>query len=236
MTILMYHSIGAPEGGKHPVLFVSKQEFADQLSTLNQMGISTVTGLDYLRRLNDPRSANAVWLTFDDGQIDNYEAAFPLLMEAKVPATFFVNVDPCLTGKAGFIPLSALREMADSGMEIGSHTLSHPRLTKLSRGEIRREVFESKQRLEQALGRKCPSFCYPFGDHNRAVINTVKEAGYESACTTIRDNRNRSVDRYRLHRAMVQPGRTGWRFRYLFGSIYHWVHERKNRKRWKLDR
>ncbi len=126
-----------------------------------------------------------------------------------------------------------MKEMQSAGMDIGSHTCSHPRLARLSRDQMREEVTASKKRLEDTLGVEVASFCYPYGNFDDAVVEAVKEAGYKLATATIRDNRNTPEDRYRLKRAMVQPGRTGRKFRYLFSPIYHWVHDRKNKRRWK---
>lgn len=232
-TILMYHYIGDPVPGEpHAGLSVPLEEFRAQLLALRRMDRRTITGSEYGEGLRDGSLGNTVWLTFDDGHIDNYELAFPLLAERGMRASFFVIVEKSLGGEKGFIPIQALREMAETGMEIGSHTLTHPRLAKISPAQARKEIFDSRKRLEDALGREVVSFCAPYGNWNRSIIEMTREAGYRLMLSTIRDNRNTESDRWKLKRAMIQPGRTGWRFRYVFSPLYHWVHERKNRRRW----
>ena len=233
-AVLMYHYLGEPApDDPHRGLWVPAGEFREQLALLARMGRRTVTGAEYAAGLGTRALKNAVWLTFDDGRIDNYDAALPALREAGARATFFVIAERSLGGAKDYIPLSCLREMVAAGMEIGSHTLTHPKLPRLSPAQLRDEIIGSKKRLEDALGIEVVSFCYPYGSLNNTARELVREAGYRAAVSTIRDNRNGAADRFALRRAMVQPGRTGLQFRYLFSPLYHWIHGYKNRRRWK---
>ncbi len=233
----MYHYIDPPprEDDRHAGLYVPPGEFRGQLALLTSMKIRSVTPEEYDRGIEEPGVLNkTAWITFDDGRIDNYQKAFPLLAEAGHRATFFVVAGDSLGGsRADRIGVSMMREMLDAGMSIGSHTLTHPRLARLDAETLRREVRDSKARLEDALGTEVASFCYPFGNWNAEVIQAVKDAGYRLAVSTIRGNRNGPEERWTLKRAMVQPGRTGLKFRYLFSPLYSLIHERKNRRRWK---
>jgi peptidoglycan/xylan/chitin deacetylase (PgdA/CDA1 family) len=100
-----------------------------------------------------------------------------------------------------------VREMADAGIEIGSHTTTHPALSGLSREEAMRELAESKKLLEAKLGRTVNSFAYPFGgpqhftDESRRLVG---EAGYAAACTTIRGINRENADPLALLRVGVQ--------------------------------
>lgn len=76
-----------------------------------------------------------------------------------------------------------LREMDAAGVEIGSHTVTHQILTKVSRERLRYELRESRARLESMLGRKVPLLGYPNGDHNRTVQKEAARAGYQCAVT-----------------------------------------------------
>lgn len=249
--------------GPHAALTVPAEEFASHLRALTAMGRRTVTSADYeaalvgepAGRACDVRESSGTsagtsadgeaglaaggarrdvaWITFDDGTADNHELALPLLADHGHRATFFVIAERCLGGAPGYMGPAALREMIAAGMEIGSHTLTHPRLARLDADAMRREVHDSKARLEDALQVPVRAFCYPYGNWSPAVVEEVRRAGYALAPSTIRDNRNTPADRYTLRRIMVQPGRTGWRFRYAFSPLYHWLHARKNRRRWK---
>jgi peptidoglycan/xylan/chitin deacetylase (PgdA/CDA1 family) len=233
--ILMYHYIGDPSPhDPHRGLWVPRNEFRAQLAILNRMGRRSIDPGEYDHQLAN-RTGKSVWLTFDDGRIDNHREALPELKAAGHRATFFVTVEPCLRGDEGFMPLAALRELLAEGMSIGSHTLTHPRLARLDGPSLRREIVDSKHRLEDALGVAVTSFCYPYGNWNAEVIELVQQAGYQLAVSTIRGNRNTEEDRWKLKRAMVQPGRCGWRFRYLLTPPYHWLHTFKNRNKWKQD-
>ncbi len=234
-TILTYHYVGdAPaDAGSHKSLFVPKHEFESQLRAIKKMGLETVSPEEFHAGLLAKDLKRKVWLTFDDGRLDNYELAFPLLKEAGLKATFFIIADHSLGCEPGYITVPMMKEMLAAGMSIGSHTLTHPHLARIPAEQLAREVAASKQQLEDALGVAVTSFCYPYGNFNAAVQEEVRAAGYLLATATIRDNRNCDADRWQLRRAMVTPGKSRSRFRYMFSSLYHWLHEWKNRKRWK---
>jgi peptidoglycan/xylan/chitin deacetylase (PgdA/CDA1 family) len=123
----------------------------------------------------------AVALTFDDGYLDNYQAAFPVLCELKLPGTFFVTSG--MVGEKGFMTWEMLTDMSRvSGIEIGSHGLFHKPLADLPESEARRSVFDSKKAIEDRLGRPVKAFSYPSGSFNDRVVELVREAGYEYAC------------------------------------------------------
>ncbi len=74
-----------------------------------------------------------------------------------------------------------LRELVAHGVEIGSHTTTHPRLTQISDSELKDELHGSKERLETELGRPCRFLAYPFGDHDARVRAAARAAGYIAA-------------------------------------------------------
>jgi len=92
------------------------------------------------------------------------------------------------------------REMFDAGVEIGSHTLTHPILTGLSDERLREEVVHSRDRIQTALGRKVETFCYPNGDHDFRTRREVARAGYELAVTTDFGLNNEQDDPLELRR------------------------------------
>src|SRR5262245_37608747 len=92
------------------------------------------------------------------------------------------------------------REMADAGVEIGSHTLTHPILTGLSDDRLREEVSRSRDRIQTALGRKVETFCYPNGDHDLRTQREVAGAGYRLAVTTDVGLNNKLSDPLALRR------------------------------------
>jgi peptidoglycan/xylan/chitin deacetylase (PgdA/CDA1 family) len=147
----------------------------------------------------------AVAITFDDGYVDNYEFAFPLLHDRCLPATFFLTVgliekDPAVLARTQMLgrttyddvrPLewAHVRTMHAAGMEIGAHTYSHPNLAVLSQPRARDELCRSKQIIEDRLGDQVRSMAYPFGKPGRHFTDEttalVEEAGYEYACAVL---------------------------------------------------
>ncbi|MFN0085101.1 MAG: polysaccharide deacetylase family protein [Blastocatellia bacterium] len=92
------------------------------------------------------------------------------------------------------------REMDRNGVEIGSHTRTHPILTNINDEQLRRELHESRLRLEEVLGRRVEQFCYPNGDNDDRVQREVARAGYRIAVTTVSGLNKRGDDPLRLHR------------------------------------
>jgi peptidoglycan/xylan/chitin deacetylase (PgdA/CDA1 family) len=158
------------------------------------------------RILGTPRRARpAVAITFDDGYLDNYEFAFPLLHDRRLPATFFLTAgliekDPAVLARTQMLGRSTyddvrplewdqVRTMHAAGMEIGAHTYSHPNLAVLSRSKARDELCRSKQIIEERLGQPVWSMAYPFGKPGRhftdETATLVEEAGYKYACAVL---------------------------------------------------
>ncbi len=162
-----------------------------------------------------PLPDRAVVLTFDDGFRDNYEHAFPVLQRYAMPATIFLVAGyvgterlPVLTG-APVVPRpldwAQVREMHGRGIEFGSHTLTHPPLSRLPHDAAWREIRESRQVIEDHLGAPVRAFCYPRGDFDRAVKAMVREAGYRVACTTRPGVNAARSDPFALRRTYVGP-------------------------------
>ncbi len=150
------------------------------------------------------RSENSrpvVSITFDDGYADNCEYALPLLTENGIRATFFLTAglldrdDSTLDRfqRLWRIERDLIRpllwdqvaEILDAGMEVGAHSYSHPNLARLAAHELERELGNSKQVLEDRLGRAITMMAYPFGrprlHFTDNVVNAVQRAGYDLA-------------------------------------------------------
>lgn len=138
-------------------------------------------------------------VTFDDA-FRNIEAALPALESLAVPVTVFVCPDFADRPRALDVPelrdraahagheletmgWDALRDLAQRGTEVGSHTLSHVHLTTLSDFDLRRELTESAERVESELGRPCRFLAYPYGENDVRVRAAARAAGYLAAFT-----------------------------------------------------
>lgn len=176
---LMYHAITDDLSYiEYSINAVSPVTFEEQLKILKEEGYDTLffDDLDEVYKYKKP-----VILTFDDGFIDFYTNAFPLLKKYNIKATVFmvVNYINC----ENYCTLDALKEMRDSGIiKIESHTLTHPYLTSLSISNIEEQVNKSADLLNDYLGTNTNALCYPYGDYNNQVDGIVKKK-YKFAIT-----------------------------------------------------
>jgi peptidoglycan/xylan/chitin deacetylase (PgdA/CDA1 family) len=139
----------------------------------------------------------ALHVTFDDA-FCSVAAALPTLQRLRIPATVFACAGYADDGRPLDVPeLSAdaaahpaelatmpwdeLRTLADAGVEIGSHTVTHPHLTRLDDAQLRQELGESRERIGDELGRECRYLAYPYGDENQRVRAAARSAGYAAA-------------------------------------------------------
>ena len=121
-------------------------------------------------------------LTFDDGASSDYTVAFPVLRELGLRATFFVV--PTLVDNPGYVTWGQLLEMVAAGMEVGSHSLTHPFVHALDRAGLLHEFGESKRILEQRLGVAVRSASLPRGWEPPALRPVLEELGYRAFCTS----------------------------------------------------
>lgn len=192
--VLMYHSISRPAGGPDD-LCVSPERFGEQMLALRRAGLRGVS----MRELRSAAAAGAarrlVGLTFDDAYRDFLEAAVPVLERHGFTATVFA-VAGMLGGenswehrggerpRLALLDAAGLREASERGMEVGSHTMTHPRLSGLQGEALEREVAGSRQLLQEELGLPVEGLCYPYGDLSPAAVSAARRAGYCYACAT----------------------------------------------------
>ncbi len=190
IPILTYHKLGPrPARVRLKGLYVGESLFARQLAELRAAGF----GPGSLDAWNARPGAKVV-ITFDDGYVNVLRLGLEPLRRAGLaaiqflPANFLgrLNEWDVAEGEApeAIMDPVQVREWLAAGHDIGSHSLSHPRLTRLSPAEAREEITGSRKKLEDLFGRRIVHFCYPYGDWNEAVRDLVREAGYQTACTT----------------------------------------------------
>jgi peptidoglycan/xylan/chitin deacetylase (PgdA/CDA1 family) len=192
VPILMYHKIGVrPRRVRLKGLYVTPAVFARQVQELADAGFSSALPGETFPAESIPAR---VVLTFDDGFRNVFENAMEPLASHGLRAIQFLV--PHFLGKLNEWDLregEAAESLMDpiqvkdwiaAGHQIGSHSMSHARLTRLTLRDAREEVFASKKKLEDTFGIPIEHFCYPYGDWNKAVRDLVIEAGYRTACTT----------------------------------------------------
>lgn len=242
MAILTYHHIAdCPFGQEdHRGLYVPPSLFRQQLAWLKSAGYQSVN-LDTIvagLRGDKPLPTRWVCITFDDGFRNNYLEALPALQEHGYSATVFlitdrVNRRPQTGAWDDYLSHDEVQHMRNAGIQFGSHTHTHPRLTKLSSEDALVELETSRDILQNDFGIQPEWFCYPYGNFSPRIADLVKKAGYNAALSTIRDNRIKPDQLYWLPRVMVMNDTTPQRLRYMLSTTYHLVHAWKNRRRWK---
>ncbi|MBN2018003.1 MAG: polysaccharide deacetylase family protein [Candidatus Cloacimonetes bacterium] len=264
IIIIMYHNFYDENHKKHTNVGLDISCFEKQLQYLRTYynPISLHELVNYIQN-EVPIPENAAVLTFDDGYMNNYTLAFPLLEKYQIPATIFMTMDfiynslwiwvnaleyiiskasikhfsisipdrglvtftieneeekakvykqlkemlkefhpsmidniiselkKNLNVKIGYnevinyqmLDESTIKKMSSPLVDFGSHTLSHPILTRLNTEEVIHEIKDSKEILERILGEEVEYFCYPNGDYNEEIVAIVKEH-YKAALST----------------------------------------------------
>ena len=192
--VLCYHAVNPTW---EAALSVRPEELERQVRHLVDRGWQALTLSDALAH---PRTGTFA-LTFDDAFASVLGLARPLLDDLGVPATVFVptawpgredpmtwpGIDGWLggpyEGELRCLAWDELGALADSGWEVGAHTVTHPRLTTLGDAELAEELASSKAACERALSRPCPTLAYPYGDVDDRVAEAAAAAGYAHAVT-----------------------------------------------------
>ncbi|HEY3864131.1 MAG TPA: polysaccharide deacetylase family protein [Verrucomicrobiae bacterium] len=217
VPVFMYHKIATrPRKARLKGLYVTPANFTRQLEELNESGFATCSLGD---ACHNGTTAPRVALTFDDGFRNVFQNALAPLAQFHWRALQFL-VPNCIGQRnewdlrEGEVPealmdAAEVRDWLGAGHAIGSHSLSHARLTRLTLRDAREEIFASKKKLEDTFGVPVEHFCYPYGDWNEAVRELVIEAGYRTACTTEFGVNTPATPPFALHRITVRhPTRT----------------------------
>jgi peptidoglycan/xylan/chitin deacetylase (PgdA/CDA1 family) len=201
VPILGYHAIQPPvSGSDFPQLFVPQADFVEQMKWLDEHGYEAVT-LDQVENAwfkGGELPPKPVVLTFDDGYLSQYVAAFPALQHFHWPGV--LN----LVAEGADLPDADVRKMldADPAWELASHTITHADLTTLDSADLHHEAAGSRRILEDRFGVPVNNFCYPASRYDDSVIKAVSDAGYRGA-TTENPGLATSADPYALNRIEV---------------------------------
>jgi peptidoglycan/xylan/chitin deacetylase (PgdA/CDA1 family) len=179
VPILMYHHIGiSPVQSKY---YVTPDKFAAQMWLLHVWDYTTITTTMLAEAIREGAELppRPIVITFDDGNLDNYINAFPLMEEYGFTGVLYIVGN--YIGVDNYLNADQIKEMADAGWEIGSHTMNHHDLTKLSDLQKQYEITDSREFLEEELGVPILTFAYPFGLNDCGIMNSVYSAGYIAA-------------------------------------------------------
>jgi peptidoglycan/xylan/chitin deacetylase (PgdA/CDA1 family) len=213
-VVLCYHAV-SEQWAHH--LSVSPHALERQVRRLLARGYRAVPAAEIVGG-----RGRLLHVTFDDAFLSVLDAQ-PALERLGVPCTVFACTGLAdgglpfpvskLYGSPGETDLltldwDGLRGLLERGIEVGSHTVSHPHLTRLTDLELERELRESRERLESELGRRCRFLAYPDGDHDERVRAAARATGYEAAFAL--PGRARPFDPFGIPRVGVwrKDGRT----------------------------
>lgn len=215
--ILMYHSLAESEGNS---LKVPPAEFKEHLKWLKENDYYTLTPEEAYTVLTENKkpAEKIVWITLDDGYLNNFTDGFPIFKELKMNGT--INYITSKIENSSYFNLNQMKEMNQSDfISIESHTVSHLDLNTLEDDQIISELKESKEWLDNNLKQNTSLLCYPAGRYDERVKQYAEDAGYKMAITTEPGYAKKSDGLFSLKRVRISPGYSGEAFgQYLTGS------------------
>lgn len=225
-TVLCYHVVESPAD---TVFTISREVFDQQMEYLSTAGFNVVPLAhvhEYVEGKRKSLPENPVVITIDDGWRCTYTEFYPILKKYGFPFTAFIY--PKIIGQTSYaLNWDQIEEMADDGVDIQSHSLSHPFLTRRRHSSmggshyqawLQGELSESRRMLEKKTGKEVKFLAYPYGDYDSMVAAASKKAGYDAALTCDFGEVRKGSDPFRMKRAVVYEKTTFAEFRRLLGS------------------
>lgn len=202
----MYHRIDKLKATLPAItlrLTVAPAEFATQMRWLVSHGYHAVTPLQAFDALEHdaPLPAKPVMITFDDGYRDVLGNASTVLEQLRMPATEYVITDRM--HDPSFLDWGNLFALEQRGFTIGSHTVTHTKLTTLSPSAALAELLDSRLQLQRHLRHQVPWLAYPEGGVDATVVALARRAGYVLAMTTEPGTQQSARKPLELHRIEI---------------------------------
>lgn len=210
VPIVFYHYVQVnPRPKEDPgrdKLLVTPANFDSQMKYLRDNGWTPITLDDLVEAFRNPGilPAKPIILTFDDGYTDFYFNALPILQKYNFKVTLYALSRGQAKDPGMYLSNAQLREIAASPLvTVASHTQTHAYLKGRSEGVQRQEIVNSKKELEAVTGKPVRHFAYPYGAFDEVSLRLIREAGYETAASTIISTVNDDSTRYALRRVRV---------------------------------
>ncbi len=189
VPILMYHYISAAPSALDRIrygLSVPPEMFEAQLQLLSEQGFSTITLRDVYEYLAVGKvlPANPIVLTFDDGYLDNFTNAFPLLQKYGMTGTFFVLTGRADAGDPAYLSWDMIQAMSNAGMDIQLHSRDHLDMRGRSFDWLFFQIIGGRQSIEGHTGKPVIFLAYPSGKYDASVLQFLKQFNFWGAVTT----------------------------------------------------
>lgn len=249
IKVLMYHRISEEQPSDDDCHVVHVEDFRRQLMILENLNYIPITFEDYYLYLEGKLTLpkKPIIITFDDGHLDTYNLAYPLLREFDMRAVVFVIGQRSWEyarweENAGEIdyPLMSneqILELHREGFEIGAHSMTHAKLPELSQGALSREVFGSKKEVENLLGEDIISFAYPYGGVSEGVQFMTRKAGFKFGCGVYTGPPRFGEDKFNIRRLAITSKIDTFQFLLRLVTPYEyaeWLYNKVKRKFFRL--
>lgn len=200
IPVLLYHRVGDTEGP----LTVTPERFAMDLARLRDSGYSTITLETFRKFITNSDIAlpeKPIMISFDDGYLDNFMNAYPILRRYGMTAAFYIITG--MVNEEDRLAVGHIREMSANGMSIGSHTVSHRALGELDNEAALSELVLSRAYLEGMLQKSVDFVAYPKGSYNESTGTEADEAGYSGGFSVIPGTCSHNISPFVLRRIPI---------------------------------
>ena len=244
VPVVMYHRvINNSENEGIYGTYIYENIFRQHMQYLKDNNFDVITFEDLNKigwRNRFQRNKKYIMITFDDGYVDNYNLAFPILKEFGFKATIFLmgestynEWDVNAGGEKQFELMDKfmIKEMQDYGIEFGAHTFNHPKLNKLSEEEIRHQIVDVKKPLEEKIEKEIITFAYPYGILNDYAKKMAREAGYTFTVSTDSGSVCLSDDLYQIRRIAIFPNTNLFSFKRKVAGNYNFKKMKREKKK-----
>jgi peptidoglycan/xylan/chitin deacetylase (PgdA/CDA1 family) len=229
VPILYYHQVAegiSPKQGIYPNVFEVQVDY------LRRKGYQSIGFEDLANSLltGHPLPHRPVIISFDDGYLNTYTTAYPILKKAGFTATTFIvsgfigelcTWEGCEGNEAPLMTREQILIMSADGFTFGGHTQAHKKLVNISKEEAKIDIEQGKKDLENLLQKRVSAFAFPYGDFNNQVVSLVKECGFITARTVHTDNTHRREDLLKLRCVKINGLTPPWKFKYYLTGFYH---------------
>ena len=224
MTVLLYHAIT----DARDFFAVSPRAFDEQMKYLCEHYATVPLSRAFAHAAGKSIDRDSVAVTFDDGYKDFITAALPILEKYNIPATVFIlggTPDPADLGNTyPRLESKDLHLLTNPLVSIGSHAMTHKKLTKISREELVGEVRQSREFIERTFAIRPEYLAYPKGSFNAAVMQATSDAGYAGAVSVVERGVRISDSLYALPRVQVDSSTTMNEFRAKLTKAADWYY------------